>query len=214
MYCSRCGTQNEPGDRFCSSCGASLQAEKSDDGPRRSLGDRFGSLIGESRKARLVTLGTVVAIAVAVVAFLALKPASEDSSTIPRDAYTVAADNMCIAAKKNFVTAEREAIADQSSGARLDRLVPVVSNWRSEFESMRVPTDRVEQARHVSEALRQVEIQLSGLDLATENGEKSAELASAKKVEAASTEVEKAILELGLTHCATKTIEFGEESGN
>ncbi|HEY5333211.1 MAG TPA: zinc ribbon domain-containing protein [Solirubrobacterales bacterium] len=215
MYCSRCGTQNEPGDRFCSSCGTALQSSDGDDKPKRSPRKRLGSLIGDSRKAKLTTLGTLAALAVAVVAFIVLKPSDHGETEIPRDAYTITADNMCIAAKQRIVAVERQALATQSGAdTGLEQLVPVVAAWRGEFEAMRVPTDRVERARHVSEALRQVEIQLSGLDLSAANGEASGALSSAKKVDAASAEVEKAIFELGLTHCASKTIEFGGESRN
>lgn len=211
MYCSRCGTQNEEGDRFCSSCGASLQAGGGEQKPQRPLRERLGSLIGTSRKARLTTLGTVVALIVAVIAFIVLKPADEDSGEIPRDSYTVAADNQCLAAKQRIVAVEREAI--EGGDAALGRLVPVISGWRGEFEGMRVPTDRAEEARHLAEALRQVEIQLSGLTLAAEEGATQDAIANAKKVDTASSEVEKAISELGITHCARRTIEFGSKSG-
>jgi zinc-ribbon domain len=215
MYCSRCGTQNEPGDRFCSSCGASLGQKKSTGGSDRSLRDRLGALIGSSRKARLTTLATVIALVVAVIAFIALKPSEDGETTIPRDAYTIAADDMCIAAKHKIVAVERQALADKGKGDTvLGKLIPVVSGWRGEFEAMRVPTDRVEQARHVSEALRQVEIQLSGLSLAADQGESTGTLASAKKVDEASAEVEQAISELGLTHCASQTIGFDRAKMN
>jgi hypothetical protein len=208
MYCSRCGTQNETGDRFCSSCGASLQAGDEENKPKRSLRERLSALIGTSRKARLVTLGTVVALIVVVVAFIALKPADEDSGEIPRDSYTVAADNMCVAAKQKIVAVEREALDGAGGDTALVRLVPVISGWRGEFEAIRVPTDRVDQARAVSEALRQVEIQLAGLTLAAEEGESKGEVSSAAKVDEASAEVETAVSELGLTHCAQRTIGF------
>lgn len=215
MYCSRCGTQNEPGDRFCSSCGASLGEENGERKPQRSLRERITALVGTSRKARLTTLGTVVALAVAIAAFIVLKPADENSGEIPRDSYTIAADNLCVAAKQKIVAVEREALAGKGGGdTALGRLVPVISGWRGEFEAIRVPTDRIEQAQHVSEALRQVEIQLSGLTLAADEGKNSGAIASAKKVDQASAEVEAAIAALGLTHCARRTIEFNGAKPN
>jgi hypothetical protein len=212
MYCSRCGTQNKVGDRFCSSCGASLQGGDSPGEPRPSLGERLGSVIGNSRKAQLATLGTVIALIVAVIAFIALKPSDDGEKTIPRDAYTVAADNMCVAAKQRIVAVERQALSGGGGDISLDALVPVVTSWRREFEAMRVPTDRVEQSRHVAEALRQVEIQLAGLTLATEEGKAAGTLASAKKVDEASTEVEEAVAELGLSHCARRPIALSAAS--
>jgi zinc-ribbon domain len=206
MYCSRCGTQNEPGDRFCSSCGASLQAGDDEREPRRPLRERLAGLIGTSRNARLATIGTVVALAVAIAAFIALKP-SDDEATIPRDAYTISADNMCIAAKRQIVAVERR-VGEGKGDAALTQLLPVVSNWRREFEAMRVPTDRIEQSRHVSEALRQVEIDLAGLSLAAKEENSTAALASAKKADEASSKVEEAVAELGLTHCAARSIQL------
>jgi zinc-ribbon domain len=215
MYCSRCGTQNEPGDRFCSSCGASLQGGDAEQKPRRSLRERIGAVIGTSRKAQLATLGTVLALAIAIAAFIALKPSDDGDGEIPRDAYTIAADNICVTAKQKIVGVEQEALKGQDGGeAALGRLVPVISGWRGEFEAMRVPIDRTDQARHVSEALRQVEIQLSGLALAADEGQTGGAVASAKKVDEASAEVETAISELGLTHCARQTIGFDAAKPN
>lgn len=215
MYCSRCGTQNEEGDRFCSSCGASLQAGDAEGTPPRPLRQRLIALVGTSRRAQLTTLGTVVALVVAVTAFIVLKPADEDNGEIPRDSYTIAADNMCVAAKQKIVAVEREALGAKKGGdTALAGLVPVISGWRGEFEAMRVPTDRVEQARHVAEALRQVEIQLAGLSLAAGEGGSTGAVASAKKVDEASSEVERAISELGLADCARRTIGFSSTKSN
>jgi zinc-ribbon domain len=207
MYCSRCGTQNEPGDRFCSSCGASL-AGKPSGSAQGSARERLQALLGTTRRTRLVTVATVVALVVAVIAFIELKPAHDDS--IPRDAYTIAADHMCVSAKRKIVATERQALRDPSVGSypAVSQLVLAVSNWRSEFEAMAVPTDRTQQARTVAESLREAEIQLSGLSLATERGDQSRAIADAKKVDQASSEVERATAALGLSRCAQETIAF------
>ena len=86
MDCPRCGTPNEPGDRFCSSCGASLGKEAPK--PQRSPRERIGGLFGTDRRTRLVSLATILAVIVAVIAFIAL--GEDDEKTIPRDAYTIA----------------------------------------------------------------------------------------------------------------------------
>lgn len=207
MYCSRCGTQNEPGDRFCSSCGAGL-AGKSRSSAQRSARQRLQALLGTTRKSRLISLATIAALVVAVVAFIALKPSHDDS--IPRDAYTIAADHSCVNAKRKIVATERRALRDPGAGSSsaISQLVLVVSNWRSEFEAMAVPVDRTEQARAFAEALRQVEIQLSGLALATKHGASAGAVAAAKEVDQASSEVERAAAALGLSLCAKDTIAF------
>ncbi|HEX5713707.1 MAG TPA: zinc-ribbon domain-containing protein, partial [Solirubrobacterales bacterium] len=92
MHCPRCGTPNEPGDRYCSSCGAAL--EQAGESKQRTGGrDRLDRLIGTTRRARIITAATAIALIVAIVAFIALEP--EDDS-IPRDSYTVAADQLCL----------------------------------------------------------------------------------------------------------------------
>ena len=210
MFCPRCGTENEPGDRFCSSCGASLRSSPTPAKDRRSLGDRLSALAGTSRRDRIVTGATVVAVLVAIAAFIALDPADDDDE-IPRDAYTVEADAQCVDYKRRIVAAEREALDDQGStdsGGFAGALVPVVADWRSEFQTLAVPEDRIEEAARLDTALRQVEIELAGLALAANEGNRGETVAQAKEVDSATVEVEESIAGLGLTQCAARTIGF------
>jgi hypothetical protein len=209
MFCPRCGTQNEPGDRFCSSCGATLREISGSSQPRATLGQRVGRLFGTTRKARMLSLGTLIALVIAVVAFIALKPSEDDS--IPRDAYTISADRLCVESKRQIVTAERQALRKPSGpDSGFAALVPVVSNWRSDFEAKPVPTDRVDQARALSVALREIEIELSGLAVAAEEGSRARTLSRAKQVDEASRGVEKAVAALALSECARETIGFAK----
>lgn len=209
MFCPRCGTQNEPGDRFCSSCGATLREVSGPLQPRATLPQRAGRLFGTTRKAKLLSVGTLVALAIALVAFIALKPSADDS--IPRDAYTISADRLCVESKQQIVAAERQALRDPGGpDTGFSALVPVVSNWRSKFEAKRVPTDRVDQARGLSVALREIEIELSGLAVTAEEGNRARTIAQAKQVDAASRKVEKAVAALALSECARETIGFAK----
>jgi hypothetical protein len=159
-------------------------------------------VVGTTRQARLVTLGTVAAVVVAIAAFVALEPADDDS--IPRDSYTIAADHMCLLAKRQIVAAGRSSPGDPGRFARA--LVPVIATWRSGFRALRVPADRLEKARSLDAVLRDVEIEVARLALTAEQGNRSRTLAQAKKVDLATTQVEQAISDLGLGQCARARI--------
>jgi hypothetical protein len=208
VYCPRCGTPNEPGDRFCSSCGASLEAAPEAPRARRSPREWIRRAIGTTRRARIVTGATVAAILIAIGAFIALEPA-EDS--IPRDAYTIEADRMCVQAKRQIVSAERGTL-DQpgpSGSAELARtLVPIVTEWHSEFAALGVPQDRADQVLALNGALQDAGIQLAALALVAEKGDERRTLAQARRTDVATASVETAVADLGLDRCARKTIGF------
>jgi zinc-ribbon domain len=203
--CPRCGTPNEPGDRFCSSCGAGLGASSA---PQEQLSarERAGRLVGTTRKARLVTAATALAFVVAIVAFIALKP-SDDS--IPRDAYTVAADRLCLAAKGEIVAVERRVDSQSGevdTGGFARELVPIVATWRSQLKELVAPSDRTEQAQELEAALLNAEVQIGKLARVAAEGSQGEILAAAKGADGASAAVEEAVSSLGLSHCANATI--------
>lgn len=200
MHCPRCGSPNESNDRFCSACGASLQ-EASTPKRRRSLRERALGLVGTTRKARLISIATAGAIVLAIVALIALKPSEE---TIPRDAYTRAAERFCLDAKHQIVAAERSGNPTTFAAA----LVPVVALWRSRLQELSVPGDRIEQAEGLETSLREVEIRLAQLARTATTSNRAAILASAERAEAATAQVEEAVAALGLERCAEATIGF------
>jgi hypothetical protein len=167
--------------------------------------ERIGRLIGTTRKARWITAATVAAVAVAIVAFIALKPSGD---TIPRDAYTISADRLCLSAKREIVSLERrfsrQAGHDTSAFAR--ELVPIVAAWRLRFGKLSVPADRIELARQLEAALLEAEIKIAGLARVAAVGNEEKTLASARQAEAASAAVEEAAASLGLSECAAATI--------
>jgi hypothetical protein len=210
VYCPRCGTPNEPGDRFCSSCGAGLRPVAEELPESRSPRQRLVGLLGTTRRARILTLATAAALLVAVAAFIALKPADD---TIPRDRYTITADRICLNAKRQIVATERRSLRGPERGgpeAFSRDLVPVVSTWRSDFQALRVPSDRVNQAQALAIALQRVEIELAALSLVAEKGDRAATLEQAKQVDAATAGVEEAVASLNLEHCAGQTIGYSK----
>ncbi len=212
MYCPRCGTPNEPGDRFCSSCGTELQKPGPEPAKRRPLRDRIRGFVGTTRKDLLVSAATALALAVAIAGFLALDSAEDDE--IPRDAYTIAAERMCIAAKREIVTVERRSLNQPSArgvSALAEDLLPIVATWRSSFRALNVPADRLEQARELDSSLRDVEIEIGGLARVADPGDSRRTLTSAKRADEAAARVEEAISDLGLSQCARLAIGFSPD---
>jgi hypothetical protein len=203
VYCPRCGSPNEPGDRFCSACGAGLRTTAPKE--RRAPHDRISRLLGTTRKARLVSAATAIALVTAVVAFFALN----SDEGIPRDAYTVAADGFCLQAKREIVSARRD-YRDPSAFSQA--LVPIVGGWRAQLHKLAVPSDRVEQARQLEAALLEAELRIAKLARIAEQGGKRAALASAKRADKASAAVEEAVANLGLSECAAAVIGFAPNS--
>lgn len=203
MRCPRCGTVNEKGDRFCSSCGAQLGDAVETDAPA-STGKRLANLIGTTRKARLVTAATIVALVVAVISFIALKP--DDEESLPYDAYAKEADQLCLTSKAAIVAVERQYGTDVKVMAR--ELVPVVGSWRTQMGSLTPPSDRVELAQGLEAALVEVEAQIGGLARVAGTDDRQQTIAKAKQADAASHAVEEAVAALGLTHCAAAPIEL------
>jgi hypothetical protein len=212
VYCPRCGTPNEPGDRFCSSCGATLgkaAAPKERTSPREWLGQLFGT----TRKARLISAATAIALAAALIAFIALKP-SEDS--IPRDAYTIAADRQCLGAKREIVTVQRRSRDSSGTGetsALAQELVQIVATWRSQLEKLSAPRDRIASAQALEAALLEAEIRIAQLARVARRGDEKQTVESAERADLASTGVEEAVASLGLSHCAEATIGLAASSG-
>ena len=197
MHCPQCGTPNEPGDRYCAACGAQLKRSDAS-GEQQATGNRLAKLLGSDRKTRLVTGATIVALVVAVAAFIALSP-NDDS--IPRDRYTLAAEKVCLTSKQNIV-----GVGSVGGSAYARQLVVLVVSWREQLADLKVPEDRREQARQLDEALREVEIEVAALARISETGNRARTLASAKRAEGATADVEQAIADLGLTKCARATI--------
>jgi len=203
VYCPRCGTPNEPGDRFCSSCGAELREAPSSE-TSLSPRERVTRLVGTTRRARIATAATVGAVVVAIAAFVALKPSEE--TTIPRDAYTLEADQMCLDAKRQIVAAERAGGANPFSA-----LVAIVGSWRLQLQELKPPRDRIALAQQLETALLEAEIRIAKVARLAPRESRKEILTSAKRADEAAAQVEEAVAALGLSECAGATIGFSPE---
>lgn len=194
MFCPRCGTENEEGDRFCVSCGASLK-KAPDPSERKPLRERVRELIGTTPRARAVTVGTAIAIVIAIAAFIAI-PAAKDSS----DAYTRAADDLCVQSKVQIETVEQHIPPAAGPGSFGQALVPIVAGWRFQLNALPTPDKHAEKAAQLDLALREVEIDAGAL--AQVSRQRGANLlALAKQGDDAAAQVEDAVDGLDLSRC-------------
>jgi hypothetical protein len=164
-------------------------------------------VIGTTRRARLVTAATAVAIAMAIAAFIALDPA--DDTDVPRDAYTIEADRACLTAKQRIVAAGNRSLAGSEQGLQRygSQLVRIVAEWRSMLDDLRPPPGRGERAEALDGALRDVEFEAGALArLAREDADTDALVSTAEGLDALTGQVETAISELGLDRCERATI--------
>ena len=202
MYCPRCGHQNDADSRFCSNCGATLpregepQKERTEKRPWRH---RVAGLLGTTRAARLTTAGIAIALVVALIAFLTLN--SDDD--IPRDDYTVTADNQCVAAKQQLGAATKRSLTAGVTGPTgyAAAIVPILADWQRNFADLDVPTDRTDQATELNDALIELLIQAGALARLPGSSTSTTATEQAARVDAASQAVENAIADLNLADC-------------
>jgi zinc-ribbon domain len=204
MYCPRCGAQNEEGDRYCASCGRPLPGTR-EARKRRSFREWVGEVVGTTRRTRWITAATVGAIVVAVVAFIALDPAGDEEAS---DVYVLAADQVCVKAKKKVGKASQRALARNSDGYATD-LITIVAGWRADLRELRAPADEADEAQALDDALRDVEIEAGGLARVSRDGDKDAIAEAATRADDSTAQVEQAIADLGLTRCQRVVITPG-----
>jgi hypothetical protein len=218
MFCPRCGAENEAGSKYCASCGTELPrkektgAEAKPANDDATLGERAGALFGRDRRTRLVTLGTIAAIVVAVGAFLALEAADDEGVDVPRDAYTRSLDASCVRHKGEIAAAQRLALGGGDLAAVGDyagAVVPIAGDWRLELGRGAMPVDRTDLVAALQAVLLEVQIEAGALArVARESGPRQVAKAAAG-VDAATANVEAAVEALGLSRCGDLAIAQG-----
>jgi len=223
MFCPRCGAENQAGSRYCVSCGneldesrspSSSSSPKSQTEKEQRQGFRAGldRVIGTTRRARLISLGTAAALIVAVVAFIALAPADDDEQSVPQDAFTKALDASCVGQKTKIAAAQQQALklgtlaAVSSYG---ESIVPIAGAWKDELDKAVVPADRTALVDTLSAALLEVEIEAATLARAARESNRRELATAATRTDAATANVEVAIQGLGLERCSQLEIAAG-----
>jgi hypothetical protein len=208
VYCPRCGTENAESDRFCRSCGADLRAKPSSgerEQWRTRVRDGVARLIGRSRRERIITGATVLAIVVALISFLALKPDDETPEANP------AADAACVNAKREVANAATRAA--RTAGGRLGSyaasVVEALVEFRSEVRRLVPAVDAAE----LDAALLDTAVQAGTLGRLARAGNQAAISDQAARVGAATRRVDAAIDDLGLSICADLRIVPAPQTG-
>jgi hypothetical protein len=219
VFCPRCGAESEKGARYCASCGADLpRADKTGSAADAAAKqeptgtrERLNRVIGTTRKARIATLGTATAIAIAIAAFVALAP-SDDETAVPQDAYTRKTDVNCVEHKQQIADAQQLALESGGTAGAIafaDALVPIAGEWRDDLDGAAVPADRVEAVDTLDTALLAAEVQAGTLARVAREGDREAMLVAAGGVDEASRQVEAAVEALELERCQLLTVSVG-----
>lgn len=215
MFCPRCGTENDGGNRFCVDCGASLPERRaggsgergdSPEGEPSPARKRLDEVVGTSRRARIVSALTVVAIGVAVIAFIVLQ--SDDGEGVPQDAYLRQLDRQCVQEKARLSALEAEMLKQQSPdfGAFVDYLVRYVTEWHANLQATPLPPAHVEGVRAVEGALLEVLIEAGHLGTAVRRGSQTGIVKAAEHVDVATGQVDPALEFVGLERCAAVAV--------
>jgi hypothetical protein len=203
MHCPQCGAENDEDNRFCVSCGASLKGQKPAAAPA-SPRQRVSGLIGTTRRARLITAATVLALGVAIIAFLALKP-SDEQGAVPQDAYLRGLDRECTAEKARVSQLETETLqrrpADLEEFASV--LVTIAAEWHSGVTASAPSPEHAAAVAGYERALLDLLMRSGSMArVSREGGGAGAVADQAARVEVATGEVEAAIHHLGLSACS------------
>jgi hypothetical protein len=206
MFCPRCGTENETGNRFCVSCGSSLsQRPQGKESPPPTLRKRLGALLGETRRARILTAATLVAIVVAAIAFIALDSGDDKSE----DAYLRQVDQTCVAEKERVSQLEQETLLQKPPNVTefASVLVTVVAEWRAALKENPAPPVHAAEIEELDVALREVLIEAGGLArLSREDASPAAIGTQAAAVDAATANAGSVIEQLGLDSCTDLSV--------
>lgn len=199
MHCPRCGAENDRGNRFCVECGLPLNEAGTPE--PASARERLGSIVGTTRRARLLSALTALAIAIAVIAFIALSP---DEGGTAGDPFLRRLDRECVAAKNRITQLESETLRQSSPNLEQfsAQLVAVVAEWRTALAEASPPGEHAGDLASLEAKLREVLIQAAVLNRAAREGASARVITGqAQAVDRATAAIDPALERLGLEEC-------------
>jgi len=202
MFCPRCGAENSDTNRFCVNCGSELNETQGNEAGGNGPRERFKSLIGTTRQARLVTAAIAVALIVALVAFLSLDSDEDGSAT---SAYLEGLDRNCAAEKERISGLETEALSRQAAGpqAFASVLVTALAEWRQSMRQASPPAADREETQALESALLLAMVQAAKLSRLIREGASAPAIDDqARAVDESTGNLDRTIESIGLPICA------------
>jgi hypothetical protein len=175
--------------------------------PASAAPSRFEEVIGTSRRARIVTALTVLALAVAVVAFFVLR-SNDSEGGVAQDTYLRSLDRQCVQEKARLSALEAETLEQKAPdfATFVNFLVRDVTEWHSNLQATPPPPEHEAGVREVEGALLEVLIEAGRLGTAVRRGSQTEIVKAAERVDAATGQVDPALEYLGLQRCAAMPV--------
>lgn len=218
MFCPHCGKGNEQGATYCNACGRRLPDLGSEAPPpseRPPLRRRVARLIGTGRRERLASAATVVAIAIAIAALVALGTDALSGGDDAEAEYVERADRVCAERKQALALLAEEASGSPQGSAPTvyaAAAAEVVAGWRSRLAAPGPPAELRAAAGELDEALAAVEAELRGAAAGGGGGREQLRRLG-ERLAAPSARAERGIEALGLEACAETPFALGGAPG-
>jgi zinc-ribbon domain len=202
MFCPRCGAENSDTNRFCVDCGTELNEKQGNEAGGNGPRERFKSLIGTTRQARLVTAAIAVALIIALAAFLSLGTDEEGTAT---SAYLEGLDRICVAEKERISGLETEALSRQAARPQefASVLVTALAEWRESMRQASPPAADREETQALESALLVTMVKAAKLSRLIREGVSAAAIDDqARAVDESTGNLDRTIEGIGLPVCA------------
>lgn len=199
VYCPRCGAENQPGNRYCIECGSAL-SQAAAPSSRLPVRARLKQLLGTTKRARLLSAGTILAAVLAVAAFVALKPGSGSTP----DPFIRSLDKACLEEKGRIAALERGTRPRSPAGVAIfaTSLVSLVEEWRLSLARSPTPASHVQDARLLDSRLREVLIEAGALARVARDGKPQQVVSQAQSVDNATKRADQTMEDLELSSCS------------
>lgn len=148
----------------------------------------------------MLSTGTIVAIALAIGAFIALKPSSESG----QDAFTRSLGKACLEEKERIAALERQTAprGPASVAAFATSLISLVEEWRLNLARTPAVPSHARDVRVLDSRLREVLIEAGSLARVARQGNPRQIVSRARSVDEATKSADRAMEELGLSNCS------------